>query len=382
MMIFENPAGDDTSAREAKAREYYEEFHGRTRSGFSAATVAEFATQFDGMTASEIGIFNYKSTTGVQFFAADWCAMFVSYCYDQCGLIDAIDGVYFGCTTKVSQIKNTELWRDADEYIPQPGDIIFYTKDGVSSNHTGIVVSCNGTTMTTVEGNTDNYVGENGYLNSTCRVWKNKSVGSSNILGYLVPNVNGRYQEINDEYKYGIYTSSSGRQYVEWKQTTDNSYGLLKCFDGNLIGDSGCNVYGYTTLLNSVGLDINPEITHTAYKSFSSMNSVGTMEKLLADYDVDADVKELSIGQNSKFISVLRNGRGILTWVAPGYGNLYTSTYHWLVVADIRATQLESEMGYDVFIVTSSKKGRGWQQIETIINNFQSSTFMGYYIQD
>lgn len=383
MMIFENPGHSDTSAREAKAREYYEEFHGRTRSGFSAATVAQFAKQFDGMTASEIGIFNYKSSTGKQFYAADWCAMFVSYCFDQCGLIDAIDGVYFGCTTKVNEIKGTELWRDAADYIPQPGDVIFYTDDGRTSYHTGIVVSCNGTTITTVEGNTADYVGENGYLNSTCRVWDNKaSVGGRNILGYLVPNVKGRYEEIDDKYRYGIYTSSSGRRYVEWKQTTANSYGQLELFTDGLMGNSGCNVYGYTMLLNSVGIDINPGITHTAYKSFSSMNSVGTMKKLLSEYGVDAEVKELSVGETSKFISVLRNGRGILTWVGPGYGNLYTRKFHWLVVADIRATQLVSEMGYDVFIVTSSKRGRGWQPIETIINNFESPRFMGYYIQD
>jgi len=309
--------------------------------------------------------------------------MFVSYCFDQCGLIDAIDGVYFGCTTKVNEIKGTELWRDGETYIPQPGDVIFYTDDGITSYHTGIVVSCNGTTITTVEGNTDNYVGENGYLNSTCRIWDNKaSVGASNILGYLVPNVNGKYEEINDEYRYGIYTSSSGRQYVEWIQTTENSYGQLDLFTDGKMGNSGCNVYGYTMLLNSVGLDINPGITHTAYKSFDDMDSVGTMEKLLSEYGVDAEVKELKVGEKNKFISVLRNGRGILTWVGNGYGNLYTSKYHWLVLADIRATQLGSETGYDVFILTSSGRGHGWQKIETIINNFEDPSFMGYYIQD
>lgn len=156
-----------------------------------AGNVVEFALQFKGCTAPEVrtegdptgGLFAYNSTDGKAFWADEWCAMFVSYCYDKCGLIEAIDGTYFSCTTKLNEIKNTDKFR-GPEYIPNPGDVILYTKNGgKTSNHTGIVVSCNGTKLVTVEGNMSN---SNDY-SSTVKVTNYHTVGASNIAGYIVP---------------------------------------------------------------------------------------------------------------------------------------------------------------------------------------------------
>ena len=191
----------------------------------------------------------------------------------------------------------------------------------------------------------------------------------------------GTYVEINDEYRWGIYTSSSGRTYTEWKQTTNNSYGQLRLFSGDLMGNSGCNVYGYAMLLNSVQVDeipVTPKEAHAAYKSFKSMNNEGTMNKLLQEKNINATVKTIALqngGSNEveKFISVLQSGRGILTRVGPG---IYTSSGHWLVAADIRPTQLGSTTGYDIFILTSSSRSKRTRMAKDGNSNRKSSVLL------
>lgn len=85
------------------------------------------------------------------YFGADWCAMFVTYCFDSCGLIPSIlDHPIKACET--SAWYNAGKVKLKSEYTPKAGDIIFY---GVLGNcyHTGIVTDCDGTYVYTVEGN-------------------------------------------------------------------------------------------------------------------------------------------------------------------------------------------------------------------------------------
>lgn len=122
----------------------------------SASAVAEFALQFVGENHSRFT--SYNPTNDVQdiWYGADWCAMFVSYCYNECGLIpDVLNEPFAGCPTEADILKGRKQFIDRDTgYIPEPGDIIFFTKNGRTSNHVGLVVDCDGTTVYTVEGNT------------------------------------------------------------------------------------------------------------------------------------------------------------------------------------------------------------------------------------
>lgn len=132
-----------------------------------AGTVAEFAQQFEGLTASDIktegdhegGLFYYKASDGTSLGgSAEWCAMFVTYCFDKCNILDTISGGYTSCSIKVNSLQNEgkELKTVADGYIPQSGDVVFwYTPNGTYPwPHTGIVHSSNGTTVKIIEGNT------------------------------------------------------------------------------------------------------------------------------------------------------------------------------------------------------------------------------------
>ena len=58
-------------------------------------------------------------------------------------------------------------------YVLQPGDIIFFDWDGAySSDHVGIVESCDGSVVYTIEGNSSDAVNRRSY-----------NINSSSILG-------------------------------------------------------------------------------------------------------------------------------------------------------------------------------------------------------
>ena len=106
-----------------------------------------------------------------------WCACFVSWCGDQCGYIDAgILPKFSYCDTGVEWFKSRGQWQGRN-YVPAPGDIIFFDPDGNGcANHVGIVESCDGSYVYAVEGNANNSVKQLCY-----------SVGYSGIEGYGIP---------------------------------------------------------------------------------------------------------------------------------------------------------------------------------------------------
>jgi len=157
----------------------------------TAALVAEYALSYLGCTAYQInstegGLFKYKCSTGYKFSAGDWCAMFVSYCFDSNGLINLIGKPYVAC----NYLKNfngvnasSEQYGDPRTYTPQPGDVIFYSFKPGYYSHTAIVVECDGTKVYTVEGN----MGPQWTTSTVKRDTYNLS--DSRIIGYINTNI-------------------------------------------------------------------------------------------------------------------------------------------------------------------------------------------------
>ena len=107
-----------------------------------------------------------------------WCACFVSWCADQCGYIEAGTFTKFSyCDAGIAWFKSRGQWQTRG-YCPSPGDIIFFdwNNNGVS-DHVGIVESCDGYYVYTVEGNANNAVQQLRY-----------SINYSGIEGYGTPN--------------------------------------------------------------------------------------------------------------------------------------------------------------------------------------------------
>ena len=110
----------------------------------------------------------------------EWCACFVSWCFDQCGYIDDGSAPKFAdCEVGARWFQRHGQWMDGDA-TPVPGCIIFF--DGVEDNgtqdgqpeHVGIVTRVEDGYVWTVEGNTND--------DMCCE--KCYQVGSVAILGY------------------------------------------------------------------------------------------------------------------------------------------------------------------------------------------------------
>ena len=92
---------------------------------------------------------------------AAWCAMFVSWCSNQAGISTSIIPKYASVSLGMEWFQNKGLFQFKANYIPKAGDLIFFKSDGAS--HTGIVISCDGTTVYTIEGNTSDMVAKRSY---------------------------------------------------------------------------------------------------------------------------------------------------------------------------------------------------------------------------
>ena len=104
----------------------------------------------------------------------EWCACFVSWCADQCGYIESGAMPKFSyCPTGVEWFRSRGQWLERNS-IPPAGSVIFFDwgGDGVA-DHVGIVESCDGSIVYTIEGNANNACKQLSY-----------AVGDRRILGY------------------------------------------------------------------------------------------------------------------------------------------------------------------------------------------------------
>lgn len=115
-----------------------------------------------------------------------WCACFVSWCgseleYQEQGIMPS--------SALCDDFKNYYQAKDrlqkgmahGGTYVPRAGDLVLFQWDGIMSSsvqldHIGIVVSCDGLNVNTIEGNTSNMVARRSY-----------AIGDSNIIWYCVP---------------------------------------------------------------------------------------------------------------------------------------------------------------------------------------------------
>ena len=105
----------------------------------------------------------YWSWWGLSY-RVEWCAIFVSWCADQCGYLDA------GVLPKTAGVRPYEDWFkergqwQGRDYEPSPGDIIFFDweNDGLA-DHVGIVEKVEDGLVCTIEGNTGDTCAERRY---------------------------------------------------------------------------------------------------------------------------------------------------------------------------------------------------------------------------
>lgn len=94
----------------------------------------------------------------------EWCACFVSWCADQCGLIESGAVPKFSyCDDGIAWFQSQGRWKGRTE-TPQSGDMIFFDWDHDGhANHVGIVESCEENIVHTIEGNSGDKCRQCGY---------------------------------------------------------------------------------------------------------------------------------------------------------------------------------------------------------------------------
>ncbi len=94
----------------------------------------------------------------------DWCAATIT----ANAIRQDMAGIFAkecSCTLQIRQWQRMGRWVERDDYVPQPGDIIYYAWDASGSgdwansvDHVGAIVSCEGGYITAIEGNYKNNV--------------------------------------------------------------------------------------------------------------------------------------------------------------------------------------------------------------------------------
>lgn len=107
-----------------------------------------------------------------------WCATFVSWCANEAGILGETIPKFQSCAVGVSWFRSKNEWKEGSDYIPNPGDIIFFEfqnpYDG--PEHVGIVWKVENGMVQTIEGNSSDQCQSNIYV-----------IGSSVIYGYGIP---------------------------------------------------------------------------------------------------------------------------------------------------------------------------------------------------
>ena len=135
-----------------------------------------------------------------------WCAGFVSAVAIKLGLTDIMP-TEVGVWNMIELYKKLGRWKESDSYIPKPGDVIMYAwgDNGVGdctggASHVGIVVSCDGKTITVIEGNKNDAVG-----------YREIAVNGRYIRGFGLPDYASKAteDEVTEETVYIVKTGDT-----------------------------------------------------------------------------------------------------------------------------------------------------------------------------
>ena len=134
----------------------------------------------------------HKLYPSVMDYPASWCDCFVDYCFYKTYGVDNAKkmlGGNFDDYTKnsINLYKNKKAFYLRSETIPQPGDQIFFSKNGTFAGvyHTGLVIKVSSDTVYTVEGNTSG--GSDVDPNGGGVFQKSYSLSNTKIYGYGRP---------------------------------------------------------------------------------------------------------------------------------------------------------------------------------------------------
>ncbi len=144
---------------------------------WSEAVVAVALSQLDYLESTrnfivnDAGAMKGYSRYGAWYGSAygDWCAMFVSFCLHYAGVPSEVFPYEASCPRWVQALREKELLREPGQYIPAPGDLVFFDYEGDGeADHVGLVREIDLDEQTpklvTIEGNSGERVAERTYV--------------------------------------------------------------------------------------------------------------------------------------------------------------------------------------------------------------------------
>lgn len=135
-----------------------------------------------------------------------WCAMFVSWCASQAGILGTTVPRYAYCPYGVNDYRaKGKFYSRSGGYTPRIGDTIFFwnSADGVVG-HTGIVVGVTPTEVITIEGNASDAVRKKRYNRTNTYIHGygcNDGTETSTVPAIKSPKNNAEYAKLPDSYK-------------------------------------------------------------------------------------------------------------------------------------------------------------------------------------
>lgn len=192
--------------------------------------IVEVARQELKKAEENIGGKKYKEWYGLD---DEWCAMFVTWCADQCGYIES------GVVPKTASVAELHTWYDVKGqyhgkagYIPKAGDLVLF--EGAGRSHVGIVEAWDAasSTVTTIEGNVE---GNHDHRRSRVAryYW---SIAAPDITAFCTPDypasVGALSGDSNAEMVY--------RAFVDAGYTSEAAAAVC----GNLAGEGGTDASG------------------------------------------------------------------------------------------------------------------------------------------
>lgn len=167
------------------------QYDGESGSSGDRSKPSEWLSKYVGITEGSeqhkeiLKIFNdsglctrYKMSVG-----DPWCATATSAAFIATRLSGIFPCVECSCESMIKLAITAGIWIENDAYVPDTGDVILYdwNDNGVGdctgwSDHVGIVISCDGSTIKVIEGNKSNTVG-----------YRNIAVNGKYIRGFITP---------------------------------------------------------------------------------------------------------------------------------------------------------------------------------------------------
>lgn len=166
-----------------------------------------------------------------------WCATFVSAMAVLAGLTDIIP-TECGCEQQINLFKAKGRWNEDGNAVPEIADIMYYNWDDTTqpndgyADHVGYVAEVNGNTITVIEGNCSNAVGErkiavgNGYIRGYAKPdYASKATASS-------PDIENSSSNSNEGSDENVYTVKPGDTLSKIAAAHGTTYQTLASYNG------------------------------------------------------------------------------------------------------------------------------------------------------